>query len=198
MKSRIALFLVLVLTTALSLPAQIKKYDIKSGVVTFEITMHIGQMNITQKAVVSFDDYGMKECKDLYNGDNLKESYFSDGKELYSVQYAKKIAYDRGKAYSGTEKRYDWNDISDKDKKDGVARKIPNMNVAGKSCEAFETGPANGKTTYAGWSHILLYLDSVGSTSQSTIKAVKIEENVNVSPDKFKVPAGFEVKASMM
>ncbi|HTX98727.1 MAG TPA: hypothetical protein VMG09_01770, partial [Bacteroidota bacterium] len=188
MKSRIALLLVLVLTIALSLSAQVKKYDIKSGIVTFEITMHIGQMNIAQKAVVYFDDYGMKECKDLYSGDKLKESYLSDGKKLYSVIYAKNIAYDRGTAYSGTEKRYDWNDISDKDKKDGAARKIPNMTVAGKSCEAFETGPANGKTTYAGWSHILLYLDSVGSSSQSTIKAVKIEENVSVPPDKFKVP----------
>ena len=127
-----------------------------------------------------------------------KEQVGKKSKKLYSVIYSKKIAVARGIAYSGTEKRFDWNDISDKDKKDGVARKIPNMKVAGKDCEAFETGPAGGKTTYAGWSHILLYLESQGSSSQSTIKAVKIEENVSVSPDKFRIPSGFEGKESPM
>ena len=56
--------------------------------------------------------------------------------------------------------------------------------VAGKNCEAFEAAPAEGITKNAGWGHILLYLDSQTSTVQRTIKAVKIEDNATVPPER--------------
>ncbi len=177
-----------------SLSAQTKKYDIKSGIVTFELAMKAGPTNITQKLVVSFDDYGMRECKDKYNGDKLMDSFLSDGKTLYSVGHAKKIASRRGDALRGTEVRFDWNDISDKDKKEGRAVKIGNMKVAGKDCEAYQTTTASGKSTFAGWSHILLYFDLRGTASQTTITATNIEENVNIPPAKFTIPADYKLK----
>jgi len=194
MNSRYMTLLISVLMMmAVSLSAQTKKYDIKSGIVTFELVMKAGPTNITQKLVVSFDDYGMKECKDKYNGDKLTDSFLSDGKILYSVVHAKKIAHKRGDALIGTEVRFDWNAISDKDKKEGRAVKIANMKVAGKDCEAYQTTTASGKSTFAGWSHILLYYDLHGTASQTTITAVKIEENVNIPPAKFAIPADYQV-----
>jgi hypothetical protein len=195
MNSRSMTLLISVLMMmAVSLSAQIKKYNIKSGIVRFELVIKSGSMNITQKLVVSFDDYGMKECKDKYNGDKLTESYLSDGKTLYSVMHAKKIAYKRGDAFRGTEVRFDWNDISDKDKKEGRATKIANMKVAAKDCEAYQTTTASGKSTFAGWSHILLYFDLRATASQSTMTATKIEENANIPPGKFAIPADYQVK----
>ena len=51
----------LCLTTQTS--AQTKKYDIKSGIVTFDITIIMGDTKLANKSIVYFDDYGMKECK---------------------------------------------------------------------------------------------------------------------------------------
>jgi hypothetical protein len=42
-------------------PAQTKKYDIKSGIVTYDIATSIGEMKVGSKAIVYFDDYRMKE-----------------------------------------------------------------------------------------------------------------------------------------
>jgi hypothetical protein len=73
------------------LRSQIKKYDIKSGIVTYELNMKMGKMEIKKKTVVYFDDFGMKECRETYSKDNkLEGTYFSDEKNLYSVNYTKK------------------------------------------------------------------------------------------------------------
>lgn len=34
--------------------------------------------------IVSFDDYGMKECREAYEGAKLQETYFSDEKDIYA------------------------------------------------------------------------------------------------------------------
>ena len=57
------IFLSLVLTLSSVGIAQAKKYDIKSGIVTFETTTLLGKITMTEKSVVYFDNFGMKECK---------------------------------------------------------------------------------------------------------------------------------------
>ena len=75
------------------------------------------------------------------NGETLITSYFSDGKEWYIVDYGKRIGtktFNKGPYSPGTEVAYDWNNVADRDKQSGKAKKLTNMTIAGKNCEAFE------------------------------------------------------------
>jgi hypothetical protein len=173
-----------------------KKYDIKSGIVTYELVIKMGTMEMKNKMIVYFDDYGMKECKDTYSNDTLDQSFFSDGKDLYLVKPKQKKAFKQGSASRGTELRVEWSEFgTEKDRQSGKIKKIPAMTVAGKSCEMFESKDEKGNTTkYGGWNKILLYLDTQMQGIHTIQRAIKVEENVKVPPEKFKVPVGFTVE----
>jgi hypothetical protein len=178
----------------LDLVAQTKKYDIKSGTITFEMTQKMSGFDTKNKVVVSFDDYGIKECRETYEGDEISEVYFSDGKELYTLKPAKKAAYKRGKAYRGTEMKFDWGEVSGRDKKEGKAKQLPNTTIAGKTCESFQYASDGTTTKYAGWNRILLLIDLTTKDLTSVTKAVKVDEKTVVAPEKFRVPAGYNVE----
>jgi hypothetical protein len=174
--------------------SQVKKYDIKSGVITYDHVNIMGGFETTSKIVVWFDDYGMKECRETYENDKPTEATFNDGKEMYKIKYPDKAAFRMGAAYRGTEFRFAWDEVSDRDKNKGIAKLIPNMTIAGKHCEAFEISQRGTITRYAGWSHILFCMEMKTEGMTDTQKAVKIEENKVVPADKFKIPAGFTVQ----
>ncbi|MGD0339858.1 MAG: hypothetical protein ABSB78_13845 [Bacteroidota bacterium] len=180
----------LVLSSPVS--SQTKKYDIKSGIITYENTTTMGTLKMTLKSVVYFDEYGMLECKETYHDNKLVESYFSDGKTLFSVHHDKKTAYNRGKAYRGTEYRYDWSEASQSEK--NKVKRLPNVTIAGKNCESFELTSSTGDTIYAGWNHICLLIDVKSSTMEVVYKAIKIEENAKIPADKFKIPTGYKMQ----
>jgi hypothetical protein len=196
MKSHSAHILILHFLLFVSVQAvgQTKKYDIKSGVVTYDITVLVGQTKLASKAIVYFDDYGMKERKETYNGDKLSHYIFSDGKTLYRVLPSQKKAIKVGNASSGTEVRYDWEEASSKSEKERNAKKLPNVTIAGKNCEAFQTTQKETICTFAGWNHILLSAEIGGGNSKSLTKAVKVEENVPVPAEKFVIPQGYTVQ----
>lgn len=173
-----------------------KKYDIKSGIVTYESIMKMGDMEIKEKTIVYFDDYGMKECKETYSGDRLKESYFSNGKDLYRVRHDEKTAYKQGSAYRGTELRVEWTEFgTEEERQAGKYKKLPSITVAGKNCEMFEYNDGKGNITrYGGWNKILLYMDLQTGGVQNIQRALKVEENAQVPPEKFQVPAGFKIQ----
>ena len=178
---------------------QVKKYDVKSGIITFQVDLEMGSLKVTNKIMVYFDDYGVKECHENYNGDILKSWLFSDGQMQYAVSPGKKTAEKRGKAYArGTEYRFDWNEIPESDRTSGKAKRLPNVTVAGKNCESYMVGSSTDRTIYAGWSHVCLMIDVSTPSMKSLIKAVKFEEQVKVPPEKFAVPAGYQVKESSM
>jgi len=177
---------------------QTGKYDIKSGIITFDYTIMLGKTKLTNKTIVYFDDYGMKECKEEYEGKELKKSFFSDGKTLYTVIHATKTAFKRGNAFRGTEFRFDLDEVSAKEKESGKARKLDNIIVAGKTCESFERRGTSDRTVFAGWNHIVLLTDYDAGTMKSTTRAVSVQENVKVPPDKFMVPAGYTVQQSTL
>lgn len=177
--------------------AQVKKYDIKSGVVTYDLIMKVSGMEIKKKVVVYFDDYGMKECRETYSNTKLEESYFSDGKDLYSVRHAQKKVFKQGAAYRGTELRMEWSEFgTEKDRKSGKFKKLPAMVIAGKNCEVFESNDGKGSiTTYGGWNKILMYLHVKTKDVESIQKAIKVaENNVKVPSEKFQIPAGFTIE----
>jgi hypothetical protein len=173
-----------------------KKYDIKSGIVTFETNMKMGSMEMKTKSVVYFDDYGMKECKETYFNDKVATSYFSDGKNLYLVDHKNRTVTNRGTAYRGTELRVEWTEFgTQKDRDEGKIKKAPGMKVAGKVCEVFVSDDGKGGVTrYAGWNKILLYLDVQSSSMRTTMQAQKVEENAKVPPEKFVLPAGYKMQ----
>ncbi|MBI4727330.1 hypothetical protein HY768_08970 [candidate division TA06 bacterium] len=174
----------------------VKKYDIKSGVVTCESIMKVSGMQIKEKIVVSFDDFGIKECKETFSGNTLRETYLSDGKDLYLVKPDDKTAYKRGTASRGTELRVEWSEFgTEKDRRSGKYKKLPAMKVAGKNCEVFEYNDGKGTITrYGGWKKILLYMNLKTKGMETTQRALKVEENAKVPAGKFKVPAGFTVQ----
>ena len=190
------LFLLLVamsiMTTAVA-QAQVKKYDIKSGVITYE---SINSFGIKMKIVVSFDDYGMRECRDTYLGDKLKESFFSDGKNLYRVNHMEKTAYNIGPAYRGTELRVEWTEFgTEADRKSGKYKKLPPRKIADKNCEMFEYNNGKGTITqYGGWNKILLYMDVKMKDMETIQRALKVEENVKVPAEKFEIPNGYKIE----
>ncbi len=188
------MILLLLLATVVTVFGQNNKYGIKSAIITFEQTADVGGMKISNKVMVYFDDYGLKECRETYDGDKVKEAFFSDGKNLYLVIPAEKAAYDRGTAYRGTEYRFDWNEISQKDKDAHKAKKLANTTVAGKDCESFQLDTKFGTSVYAGWKNLALLTSVKNKSMTSTVKAKKIEENVTVPAEKFKVPAGYTLK----
>ena len=188
------LFVAFLLSLTTQAFTQTRKYDIKSGIVTYDIATTIGDMKVASKTIVYFDDYGMKECKETYNGEKLSHVYFSDGKTLYRLIPSQKKAVKSGDAIHGTELRYDWAEASDKVEAERHAKMIPNMIVAGKNCEAFQTTQKETICTFAGWNHILLSFEISGGGSRSITRAVKIEENVQVPAEKFKVPAGYTIQ----
>jgi hypothetical protein len=182
------------LILTLNVTAQTKKYDIKSCTITFDMTQKMAGLDMKNKVILSFDDYGMKECRETYQGDKIQEVYFSDGKNLYSLNPAKKTATKRGEAVRGTEVRIDWSDVSSDDKKSGMAKQLPNISIAGKSCESFVADAGGSSTTYASWNHILMMIDMKSKDMIMLKKAVTVDEKTTVSPDKFKVPAGYTIK----
>lgn len=184
-----------IVTISMGQPSE-KKYDIKSGIVTYETVMKMGTMELKSKSVVFFDDYGMKECRETYSGGQLTESFFSDSKDLYAVKHKQKKAYKQGAASRGTELRVEWTEFgTEKDRQSGVIKKMPAKKFAGKECEMFESNDGKGTVTqYGGWGKILMYLHVTTKSVEYIQTAIKIEENAKVSPDKFSVPKGYAVQ----
>ncbi len=177
-------------------PVARKKYDVKSGIVTFETIMEMSGMKMADKKILYFDDYGMKECEETYKDGKLTESFVSDGKERFKLFHEKKGVYKAGAASNGTAMPFNWNEVSQSDKDGGIAKQGEKMTVAGKDCETFtfitETAGEKTTTKYAGWNHVLLSMELQSKSMKSSEKAVKVEENASVPADKFSIPADYK------
>lgn len=169
--------------------AAIKKYQVKSGIVTFDNDM----MGVNQKSILYFDDYGMKEAEEKYDGEEIRETTFCDGKERYILIHKEKTAYTSGTCYRGTAYKFDWDEISKSDPKYKV-KKLANTTIAGKDCESYSMESGDYPTVFAGWNNICLLMNTQSKFGTVVMKAVKVEENADVPASKFQVPEGYEVK----
>ncbi|MGD0341692.1 MAG: hypothetical protein ABSA76_08310 [Bacteroidales bacterium] len=168
----------------------VKKYGIKSGIVTFESA----GMGIKFKVVLYFDDFGSKEAEEKYDIDNnVSEKTLCDGTNRYNLIYKTKTAVKRGSCSNGTAYRFDWNEVSQAGP-EYKAQKLANVTIAGKDCESFSMVSSGSTITYAGWNNICMLIDQNTQFGKLTYKAVSIEENATIPADKFKVPADFQVK----
>lgn len=170
----------------------IKKYDIKSGIVNLETTIKAGGMSIVKKKILYFDDYGMKEAEETLRDDGtVEQTFLSDGKNLITLIHDKKESYTQGTAYQGTAMKYD-REAAERAVK---AKKVANISVAGKDCDAYEYADPGTNTSniFAGYKHVLLYMKQTGAGNSET-KATKFEEDVAVPAEKFTIPAGYTAK----
>jgi hypothetical protein len=178
--------------------AVVKKYEIKSGIITYQTEMEMAGMKIPGKVVLYFDDYGLKENEETYKDGKLAESFISDGKDRFKLYHADKMKVAAGKATNGTAMPFDWDLVSKRDKDAGLAKAGPKETVAGKECDTFtmitKTGGMDTSTVYAGWHHIVLSMKLTSSQMSSTKIAVKVEENPVVPADKFKAPADYTAR----
>jgi len=170
----------------------VKKYPVKSGIITFDNDM----MGMQQKSVLYFDDFGMKEAEEKYDGENIKETTLCDGTKRYTIIHKEKAAYDAGNCYRGVAYKFDWDEISKADKEYKV-KKQPNRTVAGIDCESYSMESGKFPTIFAGWKNILLYQETKTQYGTVILKAVKVETDIAIPEGKLSVPAGYEVKKGM-
>ncbi|MEJ2633966.1 MAG: hypothetical protein P8184_01585 [Calditrichia bacterium] len=172
-----------------------KKYDVKSGIIKFEVK----DMSGTRQEIVYFDDYGTKERIETYKPDgNLRETRFTDGQKMYVInEYTPpNTAYIMTEhATNGTEMRFDKEGFQPEQKEKYKYQDKPDMTVAGKNCSAYYMETDYGKAIFAGWSHITLYHSQETPYGNILKQAVSLEENAGIPADKFAVPAGYEVKS---
>lgn len=174
---------------------QVKKYDIKSGIVTLESVSTISGTQIKMTKIVYFDDYGMKECQETYSGGKLKSVLFSDGKNKIALLLASKKAQNQGSTDRGIGMRVEINDMgTKKDIESGLVKKLAPITIAGQTCEVIQVAKGSTPDIYAGWHHVMVYMKSSSSGVTTEIKAVKLEANAVVPKDKFQIPAGFTMQ----
>jgi len=188
---RLSVALAFLAIGALPVNAQLKKYDVKAGIVTYETTTMEGRVPVSGKVILYFDRYGSVECKETYVGGILKESTICDGQMLYHVVHDQRIVFKLGPASKGTEVRFDSDTALALDKTEGRIKMLPSVTVAGKICQAYEQSGRDGNTKYAGWDHIIFRLDREAPDTQYSLRAVSFVETNQVSESKFVPPPGY-------
>ena len=170
-----------------------RKYTLKAGVVTFNTSMNTLTVNVSYKTVISFDNYGMRERRDTYDGDVLSETFLSDGFNNYNISHKHKTIVRTGKAYRGTESKFGWDKISEEDIKAGKVIKEPTIIIANKRCEVYTILAGVATVTYGGWRNIILLnkVESPGGKSISEAVHVQID---SVNDSTFKLPTGYSIK----
>ncbi|RPI76587.1 MAG: hypothetical protein EHM45_12485 [Desulfobacteraceae bacterium] len=189
---RLCLVAALILGWAFQTPAA-NKYDVKSGIITFETVMRVGKTAIKTQKILYFDDFGAKECEETYSQGRLGSVLICDGKNRISLAPAKKKAVKEGPCDRGIGTRIDINDMgTEKEIQAGVVKKMPSMTVAGQTCEVIQVTKKNGEVdVYGGWNRVLVYLKTGSKVVATEIKAIKIEANAAVPKEKFEIPAGY-------
>jgi|APTNR8051073442_1049403.scaffolds.fasta_scaffold08885_4 hypothetical protein len=179
-----AVVAVMTLTANISF-AQTKKYEVKSGIVTYEVTITMNGKTIsTEKNILYFDEYGSKERSDKFKKEAIVGSSIYNGKTRYELNHKKKT-YGEIQSAGSVGYKVNFNDIPEEDRKSGNAKKLTNETILGKSCETYSYEKIKSK--FSGYRGVLFLQETSSANLVTTQKAIKFEE-VNVSSDKFTVP----------
>lgn len=178
---------------ATNLNDTIKKYEIKSGIVRYEVILKTISVDMRFHTILYFDNFGLTECLDTYSGDTLTTSNMSNGLKTYKIDHIKKIAYYLTRSHFGVQPKYGWKNITEDDKNTGKVKKIPNKMIAGKSCEAYEVNSGIAKVTFAGWKDIVMLADINSPGGRSYTIATYINTD-GVPVEKFQIPANYKIK----
>ncbi len=177
-----------------------KRYQVKSGIITYEIENNMMKGKMTQ--ILYFDDYGAKESRESVTelkmmGQSFKTHKINFNKDgyFYDLDLEKKTG---GKMKGMLPKGMDMdiNKLSEEMKKEYNIKKVGTETVLGKECDVntMEYAKMNMKGTVSLWQGLTLKSDmDMGKINVKTV-AVKLEENVSVPASKFEVPSDFTIE----
>ena len=178
-------------------PSGYKKYDLKSGIITFETTGSVsGDQLPKTKQILYFDDYGAKESQETYKIDEatgkeiLTDRDFEKDGFRYIISFEHKGgSKTKGSGY-GIASPFVMSEAASQ-----KAKGLADETIAGKPCKGFAMVTPSGNITTYGWNKITLktITDNTEYKIKSKTVATKIEENVSIPADKFEVPAGMEM-----
>ncbi|HXA01118.1 MAG TPA: hypothetical protein VNW99_03965 [Cytophagaceae bacterium] len=168
-----------------------KKYDLRSGIITFEIS---GREPGSSKKVY-FDDFGNKEVSYIYRNGKLSEKWVNnnDG-TFYTLDYGNSTGARRKASRPGTEERFDIEEMPEEMRKENEVKSLADSIVAGKLCKFYAMESGGIKTVKGGYGHLILFLSTqVADFRYSTI-ATELKENVTVPDSVYLIPLHFTVK----
>lgn len=166
------------------------KYEIKSGIVTYNVQMQVGGTVINSKQILYFDDYGAKECEEKYKTEGGKEILTDRSFVIDGFQYILSIQNNGGVKTKvrgqGVAAKFNLEEASTQNQ----FKKVEQETIAGKNCEAFSMATPSGNIKMYGWNHITLknVLYNASMKMKTETVATSIKENAIIPTDKFEVP----------
>jgi hypothetical protein len=175
----------------------VKKYGVKSGIITFSLETNMGGPKLVKK--VYFDDYGTRETAETFVDDKLQDKTINKGDGYFYQIRNNSGTKTKQAAASGTEMKFDFSETAfpENMKKEYNLSKLPNETICGKDCEVFSTEYQKMKTKYAGWNGITLLLDTSSpmgnSIMTSRMIATEFQDNVAIPASVWEIPAGIKM-----
>jgi hypothetical protein len=177
-----------------------EKYGIKSAIVTYNEHMDMGGGLISDtKTIYYFDNYGVNESKEEFNGDNLKSRTYSKDGYIYDVSFGdKSVTKTQDKYGSGIEDKFE---ILETYKTDSRWKILADTTIAGKTCQyySFSTTTKIGgndvvvTSKTAGYKGIKFYELSMVDDLPVVNSVQKYEEGASIPASAFTYPSEFTV-----
>ena len=169
-------------------------YGIKSGIITYKIVDLFGD----QQMKITFDRYGAIKRTDMeisMFGQKIQNVSISDSTSAVSWD-PKSMTGNRAKLDPTGPDWINFTALSDSIIKAYNIKEIGKEEVLGKPCVIysleFKEGDLSGK--YSIWNGITLKMVAKAKGKETKMEAIKLEENVTLPADVFKIPDGIVFK----
>lgn len=188
------LFVLLIISITIS-AQDFKRYQFKSGKVKYKTS---GSMKGTE--TMYFDNYGMQEVKETKATlEMMGIKQITDVKTIMNDKWVYTIDNNSGKAnkvenplYSMFPKGTDLEKVGEEMMKNMGGKKIGTETLLGKDCDIWEIKKLMSKVWV--WKSIPIKSEINMMGMKITQIATSVEVDIDVSPDKFKLPEGVEFK----
>jgi hypothetical protein len=168
-----------------------KKYDLRSGIITFEV---LGREPGSSRKVY-FDNFGNKEVTYISSKGNLSEKWVNNNDGIfYTLNYKTKTGVSRKSSRTGTEDRFDIEEMPEDMRKENKVKSLPDTILAGKLCKVYSMESGGIKTIKGGWKHLILFLRTEVADFKYSSIAKKVEENVSIPDSVYLIPSSFTIK----
>ena len=176
--------------------AQEKRYEVKSGIVTMEMSM-MGQ-NVVHK--MYFDDYGAKQASISEFGGQKMRNIEVDGKNIMIDDAAKTAT--KMPAMGVDANKINFLNLTDQVIKKNKIKEIGKEEISGKECTryTYKVLMMGQAVTVNVWVYKGIPLKTSTKTDFGEIgmSATAIEEDVQIDPAMFTIPEGIEIQEMNM
>jgi len=170
----------------------IGKYGIKSGIVY----MKIKTMGFEQDINLYFDDYGNKEMTDAnvnIMGIKSHQLIITDSNNVWNLDVEKKTGTKTNIHNIKKSSDINFNVLTDEDVKMYNLKKLGQAEILNKGCDVYSIKSTQMEGKFYIWKGLPLKSEVSAMNMKSTVEVTKIDENANISPDKFKIPEGYNI-----